>query len=126
VAKAAVLVAIQEKLLEKTQKRPYKGFNHKIQSGVPKSDSRTSVTPGDLWKTRQLREHKRANGLCFKCGIKHGLCFKCGEKYAPGHKCADGFQEASLAQLAATSQLGDGEGLMFDKILELHEVSTMQ
>jgi hypothetical protein len=116
VAKAVVLTANQEKLLEKNQRRPSKGFNHRVHSGVHKSDSRSSVTLGDLWKARQLREHRRANGLCFKCG----------DKCAPGHKCADGSQEVSLAQLVAASQSGDGGGLMSDEILELLEVSTLQ
>jgi uncharacterized OB-fold protein len=32
---------------------------------------------GDMWKAKQLKEYRRANGLCYKCG----------EKYAPGHQC---------------------------------------
>jgi hypothetical protein len=34
--------------------------------------------------------------------------------------------EASLAQVVAVNQLGDGGGLMSNKILELFEVCTMQ
>lgn len=32
---------------------------------------------GEVWKAKQLKEYRRANGLCYKCG----------EKYALGHKC---------------------------------------
>lgn len=34
---------------------------------------------GDVWKARQLKEYRRANGLCYSCG----------EKYIPGHVCPD-------------------------------------
>ncbi|KAK1648872.1 hypothetical protein QYE76_066677 [Lolium multiflorum] len=44
-----------------------------------KADSRpNSISAGDLWKARQLKEYRRANGQCFSCG----------ERYAPGHVCA--------------------------------------
>jgi hypothetical protein len=33
---------------------------------------------GDLWKDRQLRDYRRANNLCFKCG----------DKYDPTHQCS--------------------------------------
>jgi hypothetical protein len=32
---------------------------------------------GDFWKDRQLRDYRRANNLCFRCG----------EKYDPAHQC---------------------------------------
>jgi hypothetical protein len=32
---------------------------------------------GEFWKERQLRDYRRANGLCFKCG----------DKYDPQHQC---------------------------------------
>jgi hypothetical protein len=30
-----------------------------------------------LWRAKQLKDNRKANGLCFKCG----------EKFAPGHQC---------------------------------------
>lgn len=36
------------------------------------------LAPGELWKAQQLKEYRRAQGLCFKCG----------DKYTPGHVCS--------------------------------------
>ena len=38
----------------------------------------TRTVQGDFWKERQLKEYRRANGLCFSCG----------DKYDPTHSCA--------------------------------------
>ncbi|KAK1602238.1 hypothetical protein QYE76_018497 [Lolium multiflorum] len=38
--------------------------------------------PGDLWKDRQLREYRRANGECFKCELKYDPTHVCGQKKA--------------------------------------------
>jgi uncharacterized OB-fold protein len=55
--------------------------------------------PSDFWKARKLREHRRTNGLCFKCG----------DKFAPGHKYAILPIEATVTQLEATmGQATDG------------------
>jgi hypothetical protein len=78
VAKATVFASLQEKLLEKNQKHVVKSYNYKQQGSVGKSNSKPSVTPSDMWKARQLKEHKMANGLCLKCG----------DKFVPQHKCA--------------------------------------
>lgn len=42
-----------------------------------KGGDRPKLAPGELWKAQQLKEYRRAQGLCFKCG----------DKYAPGHVC---------------------------------------
>jgi hypothetical protein len=31
----------------------------------------------DLWKGKQLKEYRRLNGMCYRCG----------EKFVPRHKC---------------------------------------
>lgn len=41
------------------------------------SNKEARESHGDMWKAKQLKEYRRANGLCYKCG----------EKYMPGHKC---------------------------------------
>jgi hypothetical protein len=91
VAKAATLAAIQEKLLEKSHKRHSKQYVIKPNIMSRKSKGKTGFSPTDMWKPRQLREHRRVNGLCFKCG----------EKFTPGHKCVVLPTEVNTAQLAA-------------------------
>jgi hypothetical protein len=78
VAKAAILASVQEQLREKLKKNPSKASYPKPISGSDKGDNKASFSINDLWKARQLKEFRRANGLCYRCG----------EKYTPGHKCA--------------------------------------
>jgi hypothetical protein len=37
---------------------------------VSKPDTKVSVSTGPLWRERQLRDYRKANGLCFYCGEK--------------------------------------------------------
>jgi hypothetical protein len=69
------------------------------------------VTPTELWKARQLRDHRRANGLCFKCG----------DKYTPGHKCLK--TPVVQAQLATVEhQAIDGGGVLSKEMLDALEM----
>ena len=73
VQSAAVFVAVQEGLLQqKSIKSNY------TKTSFTKMDSRPALALGELWKAKQLKEYRRANGLCYKCG----------EKFAPGHACS--------------------------------------
>jgi hypothetical protein len=112
IARSTTLAAIQEKLLDNSQKKPRKSANPKLLALGAKQDSKPNVSLNDMWKARQLHEHRLANSLCFKYG----------EKYAPGHKCADPSTEASLHQLsAALSQSDDGGGMICDELLQALE-----
>jgi hypothetical protein len=68
VVKVAALAAIQEKLLDRNQKRFARSSSYKHHSVGSKTDSKPAFTPNELCKAIQLREHRRINGLCFKCG----------------------------------------------------------
>jgi hypothetical protein len=70
VPKATGLALLQEKMLAKNTNAKPSYFRQHV-SG--KSD--TTTTSGELWKAKQLKEYRRANGLCYKCG----------DKYTPGH-----------------------------------------
>jgi hypothetical protein len=63
---------------------------------------------GDLWKDRQLRDYRRANHLCFRCG----------EKFDPQHQCA---KKAELHVLAAT----DHQAEIPEEVLELLELQDL-
>ena len=45
---------------------------------ISKFGDKGKVGTGELWKAQQLKDYRRANGLCFKCG----------DKYSPAHVCA--------------------------------------
>jgi len=76
VTKAATLAAIQEGLLLRQKTPPHK-FSSPKNLPAGKHDSPAPPLVGELWKARQLKEYRKLNGLCFKCG----------EKFIPGHKC---------------------------------------
>jgi hypothetical protein len=118
IAKAAILAAIQERLLDKSQKKPARFLTTRQNNSSSKTDSKSGISPTDMWKARQLREHRRLNGLCFKCG----------DKYSPGHKCPDVTSEAQVAQVAVINEtIGDGGGMLSEDILnalEMHSAST--
>lgn len=37
---------------------------------VPKPETKGVVGNSELWQARQLKEYRRANNLCFKCGVR--------------------------------------------------------
>lgn len=61
--------------------------------------------PGELWKARQLKEYRRANGLCYGCG----------EKYIPGHACKQ--STAPTAQLKPAEWV-DPHEIISDGVLD--------
>uniref|UniRef100_A0ACD5U6C2 Uncharacterized protein n=1 Tax=Avena sativa TaxID=4498 RepID=A0ACD5U6C2_AVESA len=65
---------------------------------------------GEFWKDRQLRDYRRANGLCFKCG----------EKYDPTHLCA----KKTVAELHAMTTEEAVEHLS-EEVLNMIELQDM-
>lgn len=64
---------------------------------------------GEIWKAKQLKEYRRINGLCYRCG----------EKFVPGHKCkAPG--QPQLNQIAM-DDTGDGGPILEDEVLNYLE-----
>jgi hypothetical protein len=115
VAKTVVLASIQEQLLATAKKTP-KLCSGKVVSSTPKQDLRTPTTQSDLWQTKQLKEYRRQNGLCFKCG----------EKFIPGHKCAANAVATPAAHLTALSAEGaDGGAILSDAILDMLEADLL-
>jgi hypothetical protein len=97
--------------MDKMQKNPIRTFGAKHTSLYTKPDNKQTVTPTELWKARQLRDHRRANGLCFKCG----------DKYTLGHKCLG--TPVVQAQLAVVDhQATDGGGVLSEEVLNALEM----
>jgi ribosomal protein L32 len=71
VAQAATIASIQEHLIDR---------NKVSQKRFPasKMDNKGSFNNTEMWKARKLKEYRRANHLCFKCG----------EKFTPNHTCS--------------------------------------
>jgi len=80
VNKAILLAKIQPKMLDRGK---YKAQRIATQGKSPfvggKSDGKQQTHTSTLWRERQERDYRKANGLCFYCA----------EKFEPGHaeKC---------------------------------------
>jgi predicted aspartyl protease len=83
--------------------KPYKQYQN-----TPWKE-KNKFTLGEVWKAQQLKEYRRANNECFKCGAK----------YAPGHQCA----APVVAQLKAM-QVDSATEVLSDEVLEM--VTTME
>jgi uncharacterized OB-fold protein len=46
----------------------YKPYN------TPKPKTKPAAPPALLWQDRQLRDYRKANGLCYSCGEKFVPC----------------------------------------------------
>uniref|UniRef100_A0ACD5TPA9 Uncharacterized protein n=1 Tax=Avena sativa TaxID=4498 RepID=A0ACD5TPA9_AVESA len=84
VERAILLAIVQQEVLAGTKSWALRatGYN-KHEPAVPKTDwakPAVKLGSGDLWKDRQLRNFRRANGLCFKCGEKFDPTHQCGKK----------------------------------------------
>jgi hypothetical protein len=71
---------VQENLLERQWALAWKYNKHAGQKPYVQKDSAPKVqyVPGELWKARQLKVYKCANGMCYSCG----------GKFSPVHVCA--------------------------------------
>jgi hypothetical protein len=82
VERAILLALVQQEVLAEAKpwgQRPYQQQKH--DQVAPRADfvrQPVKLGTGDTWKDRQLRDYRKANNLCFKCG----------ERYDPTHQCA--------------------------------------
>lgn len=78
--RAYLLARVQQEVLEDNRLRAPKfaprAESYKTDAAKPGFKPAT----GDLWKERQLRDYRRANGQCFKCGQKYDPTHICGQK----------------------------------------------
>jgi hypothetical protein len=75
VLKASTLAKVQQMVLEHSKPKFNKSTPQHKQYHQPKCESKQNMQSSLLWKDRQLRDYRKANGLCYSCG----------EKFVPGH-----------------------------------------
>lgn len=76
VQQACLFAQVQEGVLARAKSQPSKFQRYDNPS--QRSSSGARYENGDLWKAKQLKDYRRTNNLCYRCG----------EKYVPGHQCA--------------------------------------
>jgi hypothetical protein len=95
VSQAATLATVQEHLNEK-QKPQHRRFP------APELDNKSTVSTPVLLKARQLKEYRRINNPCFKCG----------EKYTPTHTC---ITPTATLNMIVNSSADGGSGSFFQR-----------
>jgi hypothetical protein len=75
VQKASTIAKIQQGVLARSKSR-YARPNINPRAYIPPAiEGKPAQPQPNLWRDRQLRDYRKANGLCFNCG----------EKFVPGH-----------------------------------------
>jgi hypothetical protein len=75
VLKASTIARIQQGMLERSKAKHNRANYQMRPYAPPKTEYKPAQPTSALWKDRQLRDYRRANGLCFSYG----------EKFVPGH-----------------------------------------
>lgn len=94
---AAEYALVQEAVLERNrsqQGRLQRNGGYRTQQ-TQEPIQRTQFAAGEIWKAKQLKDYRRANGLCYSCG----------EKYAPGHLCKKHEVQAKAAAIITEDQV---------------------
>lgn len=73
--RATIIARIQQNVLDRGKYKYQKATTNHKQNNQHKLETKPNLAPDLLWRDRQLRDYKKANGLCYSCG----------EKFEPGH-----------------------------------------
>lgn len=70
VTRTATLAKIQQGMLERAKAKYNRGLAQNRQYHPPKMENKPPLPQTSLWRDQQLRDYRKANGLCFNCGDK--------------------------------------------------------
>ena len=68
VHRAALIARIQQKVLDRGKYKYQKAPILTKQNTQHRTETKPNPVSGTLWRDRQLRDYKKANGLCYTCG----------------------------------------------------------
>jgi hypothetical protein len=79
---AFLIARVQQEVMEETRNKGHRSlFQTRVEAAKPDATKPAlKLATGDFWKDRQLRDYRRANNLCFKCGAKYDPTHHCGPK----------------------------------------------
>jgi hypothetical protein len=81
--RAFLIARVQQEVLDETKSKGHRSMfqNRTTEAAKPDTAKPTlKLGTGEFWKDRQLREYRRLNNLCFKCGAKYDPTHQCGQK----------------------------------------------
>jgi hypothetical protein len=73
VLRAFILAKVQQKVLDRNKAKYNRNPNQLRNYNATKPEVKPAAPRSLLWKDRQLRDYRRAKGLCFSCGEKFVL-----------------------------------------------------
>lgn len=75
VNRASIIARIQQKMVDRSKLKYSVTISLPGKNNTNRVEAKPMQAPGTLWRDRQLRDYRKANGLCYSCG----------EKFEPGH-----------------------------------------
>jgi hypothetical protein len=111
--RAFLIARVQQEVLDETKSKGHRSMfqNRTTEAAKPDTAKPTlKLGTGEFWKDRQLREYRRLNNLCFKCGAKYDPTHQCGQK--------------PVAMVNAMEQ-EIGPIIMFEEVLNLMEMNDI-
>jgi len=87
VNRAILLARVQQQVLDSTKFRyPKSSVSGKAFATPAKSETKSTTATSSLWKERQLRNYRKANGLCMYCGDKYDAAHAASCTLRPQHQ----------------------------------------
>ncbi|KAM0887617.1 hypothetical protein ACQ4PT_028880 [Festuca glaucescens] len=115
VERAMLLATVQQEVLAAAkpwgQRAVHQGRVEAVAPRVEGAKQAIKLGTGELWKDRQLRDYRRANNLCFRCG----------DKYDPTHQC----HKKPAAELHVT-ELEQQAEILSEEVLNLMELHDLE
>jgi hypothetical protein len=73
VLRASILAKVQQRMLDRSKPKFARTTNQYKPYNTRKPKTKPATPPTLLWQDRQLRDYRKANGLCYSCGEKFVL-----------------------------------------------------
>lgn len=84
--RAILLACVQQEVTEDARPHGQRHIpNHRLEGAPARAETpkpAVKLATCEYWKERQLRDYRRNNGLCFKCGEKYDPTHICNQKLA--------------------------------------------
>jgi hypothetical protein len=104
VLKASIIAKVQQKVLDRAKPKFVRPTPQYTTYNPPKPEAKPAAPSALLWQDRQLRDYRKANGLCYSCG----------DKFVPGHMAVCPKRNKPQVNALAVNDL-DRE--LFDEVL---------
>jgi hypothetical protein len=117
VERAILLALVQQEVLAESKpwapRPPYQPRQEQAGHRAEPARPALKMGTGDFWKDRQLRDYRRSNNQCFRCG----------EKYDPTHQCTK--KPAAELHALATEETPVTPEQLSEEVLNMMELQDL-